>query len=311
MYTRLDGARSRVPVDESKIGVIAAKCRPHLTNAVVGDPGVVDQEWARREGLVAFAGYPLLAGGRLWGVMAMFARHRLSDFALEELGVVAEKIATGISRTRLEEALKRYAETQEVLLREVNHRVKNNLAVIISMLHKEEDRAKLIGLTGSLPALSDLHDRIEGLLIVHGMLSSAKWQDLKISELCSALVTRIARSLAGKMTVTIGETAVTVNSGQAHYLALVLNELVTNTLKYAAPFSGRPEIVIAISRDGDKIGMEYRDNGPGYPEAVVNGDYSGTSIGFDLMNGIVRQSLRGRISYRNENGAVAEIVFPG
>ena len=68
LYTHLDGPHSRVPVGKYKIGLIAQERKPHLTNAVVGDPRVSDQEWARREGMVAFAGYPLArgrpAGGR-------------------------------------------------------------------------------------------------------------------------------------------------------------------------------------------------------------------------------------------------------
>jgi PAS domain S-box-containing protein len=68
MYTHLDGAHSRVPVGELKIGLIAQERRPHLTNTVTSDPRVSDKEWARREGMVAFAGYPLIVEDRLVGV---------------------------------------------------------------------------------------------------------------------------------------------------------------------------------------------------------------------------------------------------
>src|ERR1700678_550837 len=54
MYTHLDGPHSRVPVGRFKIGMIAQEKRPHLTNAVIGDPRVSDQEWAKREGMIAF-----------------------------------------------------------------------------------------------------------------------------------------------------------------------------------------------------------------------------------------------------------------
>src|SRR5262249_23753670 len=67
LYTHLDGGHARVPVGRYKIGLIARERRPHLTNAVLDDPRVHDQEWARREGLVSFAGYPLLIEGRLVG----------------------------------------------------------------------------------------------------------------------------------------------------------------------------------------------------------------------------------------------------
>ena len=79
LYTHLDGPHSRVPVGQYKIGLIAQERKPHLTNAVAVDPRVSDQEWAQREGMVAFAGYPLLVDDRLVGVMAMFARQPLSD----------------------------------------------------------------------------------------------------------------------------------------------------------------------------------------------------------------------------------------
>ena len=77
MYTHLDGAHGRVPVGKFKIGLIAEERKPHLTNHVVGDPRVGHQDWAKREGMVAFAGYPLLIEGHLVGVVAMFARHTL------------------------------------------------------------------------------------------------------------------------------------------------------------------------------------------------------------------------------------------
>ena len=72
-YTHIDGGHARVPVGTLKIGLIAAERQPHLTNDVLSDPWVGDPEWAKREGMVAFAGYPLVVNDRLVGVMAMFA----------------------------------------------------------------------------------------------------------------------------------------------------------------------------------------------------------------------------------------------
>ncbi|MGE0453556.1 MAG: response regulator [Vicinamibacteria bacterium] len=106
MYTHLDGAHGRVPVGKFKIGLIAAERRPHLTNSVVGDPRVNDQDWARREGMVAFAGYPLIVGTSLVGVIAMFARRTLSDADLQALAAVAHQIALVIVRDRDQAALR-------------------------------------------------------------------------------------------------------------------------------------------------------------------------------------------------------------
>jgi PAS domain S-box-containing protein len=120
LYTHLDGAHGRVPVGRFKIGLIAAERQPHLTNEVVGDPRVGDQEWARREGMVAFAGYPLLVADRLVGVLAMFARRALPDDTLEALASVANIIAQGIERRRAEEALAELLREREQTIEEVS-----------------------------------------------------------------------------------------------------------------------------------------------------------------------------------------------
>jgi PAS domain S-box-containing protein len=120
MYTHLDGPHGRVPVGRFKIGLIAAERRPHLTNSVVGDPRVGDQEWARREGMVAFAGYPLLVEDRLVGVLAMFARRALPDDTLEALSFVASVIAQGIERRRAEDELAELLREREQTIEEVS-----------------------------------------------------------------------------------------------------------------------------------------------------------------------------------------------
>ena len=120
MYTHLDGPHGRVPVGKFKIGLIAAERRPHLTNSVVGDPRVGDQKWARREGMVAFAGYPLLVEDRLVGVLAMFTRRPLPEDTLEALSSVANVIAQGIERRRAEDALAELLREREQTIEEVS-----------------------------------------------------------------------------------------------------------------------------------------------------------------------------------------------
>lgn len=104
-YTHIDGPHARVPVGKFKIGLIAAERQPHVTNEVRNDPRVSDREWAVREGMVAFAGYPLIVEDRLVGVMAMFARQPLADDTIDVLASIADIISQGIERKRAEEAL--------------------------------------------------------------------------------------------------------------------------------------------------------------------------------------------------------------
>jgi PAS domain S-box-containing protein len=112
LYTHLDGAHARIPLGSLKIGRIAAVQKPHLTNNVQTDERVSDKEWAQREGMIAFAGYPLLVEGRTVGVIAMFARQSLETDAIEALESVAPIIAQGIERKRTEDTLR---ETQRLI----------------------------------------------------------------------------------------------------------------------------------------------------------------------------------------------------
>jgi PAS domain S-box-containing protein len=107
MYTRLDGSYGRIPVGDLKIGRIAAEKKAHLTNDVMNDPRLKDKGWAQDNGMVAFAGYPLVVEDRLIGVVALFARRPLSESILDTLASVADTIAQGIERKRAEEALTR------------------------------------------------------------------------------------------------------------------------------------------------------------------------------------------------------------
>ncbi|HEY9693870.1 MAG TPA: ATP-binding protein [Oculatellaceae cyanobacterium] len=105
MCTNLNNSYSRIPVGKYKIGWIAAHRQPHLTNSVIGDPMIKDQEWAKQEKIVAFAGYPLIVEERLFGVIAMFARQSLPAITLEAMASVANNIALGIQGKQTELAL--------------------------------------------------------------------------------------------------------------------------------------------------------------------------------------------------------------
>jgi PAS domain S-box-containing protein len=105
LYTHIDGRHSRKRIGELKVGEIAKERRPYLSNEVIGDPGFSDQQWIKREKMVAFAGYPLVISERLVGVIALFFKKRMTKAILDTLASVADEIAVGIERQRAETAL--------------------------------------------------------------------------------------------------------------------------------------------------------------------------------------------------------------
>jgi PAS domain S-box-containing protein len=164
MYTHIDGGHARVPVGQFKIGLIAQERRPHLTNNVIGDPRVHYQDWAQKEGMVAFAGYPLIVEDQLMGVAALFARHPLSDETLLMLAAVAETLANGIKRKqaeeRLEKAYQDLVQTQMKLVQSEKMASVGQLAAGVA----HEINNPLAFVMGNLGALKDYRDKLDEYL---------------------------------------------------------------------------------------------------------------------------------------------------
>lgn len=162
MYTNLHGAHSRIGLGQMKIGRIAQQKKPHLTNDAQNDPQVSDREWARRENMVSFAGYPLVIEERIVGVLGMFARQPLSETILESLSFAAGIIAQGIERKRAEEALRR---SEEYLAegQRLTHVGSWSVNVATQQaLHSSEEHTRLFGLDPEkgVPTFGDFLQRV-------------------------------------------------------------------------------------------------------------------------------------------------------
>lgn len=182
LYTHLNGGHSRIPMGQLKIGLIAETRLPHLTNTVIGDPRVNDQQWAKQEGMVAFAGYPLLVEDRVVGVMALFARHTLTTSVLEIMSAIANGIALGIDRKHSEEERNRLLiheqharaaelalELRSAFLSNVSHDLKNPLTSIrttVQLLQRRLTHGRLLDANRLLEDMT----RIESQATKMGMM---------------------------------------------------------------------------------------------------------------------------------------------
>ncbi|WP_089717817.1 GAF domain-containing protein [Candidatus Entotheonella palauensis] len=104
MYAHVNGRHCRIPVGQLRIGRIAQERLSYLNNDVQHD-AQVDATWAKRKGIVAFAGCPLMVGERLVGVMALFAQHPLAHDVLQAIEAVANRIAVSIDLKHAEASL--------------------------------------------------------------------------------------------------------------------------------------------------------------------------------------------------------------
>jgi PAS domain S-box-containing protein len=167
LYTDLDGTHSRVPVGVLKIGLIAKERKPLVINDVVNDPRT-DKVWARNEGVIAFAGYPLLVRDSAVGVMTIFSRTSLTTETLDALASVADAIAQGIAQKGAEEAWQsRQAElarvarltTMAALSASIAHEVTQPLAAIVT-----NGDACLRLLASDRPNVSETRDAVASII---------------------------------------------------------------------------------------------------------------------------------------------------
>ncbi|MBM4134624.1 MAG: PAS domain S-box protein [Nitrospira sp.] len=116
LYRNLNGEYRRIPLGVLKIGKIAQGKGAMATNDVLGDDRLPNKLWMKENGLQSFAGYPLLLGQQVVGVMAIFARHPLTDPMLIGLETVSKALTLGIERKKAEEALQESEQRLELAL---------------------------------------------------------------------------------------------------------------------------------------------------------------------------------------------------
>jgi two-component sensor histidine kinase len=245
-------------------------------------------------------------------------KNRFTKADLQLMESLATTAAIAIENAQLYEAAQemqkqtqRDAETKAMLLKEVNHRVKNNLAAIAGILYIEKRHAEQSSDWRTYQTLiEDLINRIEGLATVHRLLSASEWSPLPLSELAEQVIHSALQTLPpDKQVVTIVfPSPVQVTPRQANNLAMVINELTTNIIKYALPERETVRITIDIKLEDETVVFEFRDDGPGFPVEVLASEQ--WNVGMYLVQNIVRGDLRGEINLFNDNGAVTTICFP-
>ena len=245
--------------------------------------------------------------GVLQVVDSAVGRFQSTDMALLEPLAVAAAMA--VENAQLYEQARQDAETRSVLLREVNHRVKNNLTAIIGLLYTARRRAKVKDPVAYRSAMDGLISRVRGLSTAHDMLSASEWTPLQLSDLAAHVIRATLQMLPRDkhVFVEVSPCPVQVTPNQAHHLALVINEMATNTVKYALQERDEARITVRITLDDDTVCCEFRDDGPGYPKDVLCLERH--NVGFDLIQNIVHDNLHGELSLHNDQGAVALLRF--
>ncbi len=210
-------------------------------------------------------------------------------------------------RKKAEELILSSLKEKEVLLKEIHHRVKNNLQVINSLLNLQ---AKNIADTKIRAIFEDARNRVNSMALIHQKLyQSEDLSHINFNEYLGSLVAGIADTYKRRdVVVSVDREPITLDVNVGIPCGLIVNELVSNCLKYAFP-EGRPgTITVGISKDGKGSNvLTVADNGIGFPDAV---DFRTTSsLGLQLVNVLTRQ-IQGTIELSRTEGTAFRITFP-
>lgn len=203
--------------------------------------------------------------------------------------------------------LARNAEEKELLLNEIHHRVKNNLQVVSSLLNMQ---SREVTDEKVLSALKEGRDRVHSMALVHQMFyqgaddSSSIQADKYIKQLCSSLVRSYGANDSVDLNLSVQPTMLDID--KATLLGLIINELVSNSLKYA--FDGKVEngkLNVSLNSEGNQHILVVQDNGNGQVTDNRNAD----SFGLKLVNSTIKK-LKGQVTVVKDNGYSTRIEFP-
>ncbi len=225
---------------------------------------------------------------------------------LDDISRLAVFCALAIQNKRAEQEIKQSLQDKEVLLREIHHRVKNNMQIISSLLNLQ---IRHVDGEQETNILKESQGRVKSMAMVHEKLyQSPTFTKIDFKDYAEKLINDIFYSYGvrkGTIETEIDVEDIHIGIDTAIPCGLIINELVTNSVKYAFP-DNQGTLQIRLKTRNDHLEMVIADNGIGLPE---NLDYENTdSLGLQLVNNLVRQ-LDGQITLDRSKGTSFTISF--
>lgn len=298
------GVGERIPWGREVAGTVAASGQPRAVGRPEEQPGVSELSLlaGRAQSLACL---PLKAGSRVVGTLTL-GHDQAEYFSPTDLEVcrpAASMLAGAILAERLRVATMKEAEEKALLFRELDHRVRNHLAALISLLH--------LGAEGSegtaAERLREMAERVARVAEVHNLLTGRGMQPIEVRELAEGIAKNVLLALPGNLTIewAVSGDTVRVPPSQVTAIALILNELLTNCTKHAFPGRATGTVTIRVAHEDNQIDLEVQDDGVGLDPAKHPAD-----LGMTIVQTIVTQTLRGTVRFAAEGGTQVTIRFP-
>ena len=309
----------RLRVGEGAIGLAVQSGQPIVIQDAHSDPRLrTVASWVAEEGYRAICSVPLISHDNVLGGISVYTREqrRFSHDEVELLAAFANDAALAIDRARLYEEMERQNTTKSLLFQELNHRVKNNLQMMASLIRLQLRRVRAPEVKETL-ALAQ--SRIESLGAVHDLLAEddvglTTVQDVAKKVADIALTTMAQRHQ--RISLNVAAEGFPLGPKHATLLGLVLNELVCNALTHGLEQRDEGTVLIEAEEDGDSLRVCVADDGVGLPEGFDLAQ--GNGLGLNIVQGLVQQ-MDGDLRLENaasdgqsgkQPGTCAIITFP-
>jgi two-component sensor histidine kinase len=304
--------RQRIPLGVRSSEAYSIKiAAPVITRDIRHEPRFDVPPFMREHGAIALVNVPIfLPGGKPYGLLQVDSC-KPRDFGeddIEFLRTYATVLGPVIDRLHKIHSLEQALQANQQLLRELQHRVKNHLSIITSLVQL---RARQVQSEDVRKELKAVGERIETLRLLNDLLHQSGSVDrLSLRPFIVQLVEnlcRLHRGQSGDVRLDFAIDELDMSPEKAVPVGLILNEFVTNSLKYAFDGEGGTIAVAVEALAGDALRLKVRDNGKGMPAAEAMKPGSGTGI--KLIEGLARQIGAEAVWSSAEPGAALCLEF--
>lgn len=253
---------------------------------------------------------PLIAQNQVTGFITLLSHdhEKFSVSQIEILESLGREVGAAISRIKTEDKIKRSLKEKEILLKEIHHRVKNNMQIISSLLSLQ---AGYLNDENAVNALKECQGRIMSMAMIHeNLYQSDTLSGIKFADYIDRLVKDLFHTYnidSERVKVNIDADEIILDIDTAIPCGLIVNELITNSLKHAFPDDTEGEISIRMQQSPEGYyNLSLKDNGIGLPEELNITD--STTLGLLLINSLIRQ-LEGELEVKRNQGTIFLISF--
>ena len=291
---------------ESPAGYALITGKPVISNHLENEERFRTPELLVRHGIRRAMNVILQGDGSPYGVLEVDSRSEgeFSERDISFLQGAANLLGMAIERQRMEQNLRAAVERNQLLLKEVNHRVNNSLALVASMLHLKsatvsaEVKVHLDEASGRIAAIARAHQRL---------YQTEMFEKIDLGPYIEDICQSVSESLPDCVLHVKADSGIEIPLDQAIPVALLVNELITNSAKYSYP-NGSCEAWIEVAQTDFSISVSVRDQGAGLPP-----DFEATSrkgLGMRMIKAFAIQ-LGGNLEIRRHDPGVEFILmFP-